>query len=646
MADYEITTPDGKKYRISMNAPMDARTPPFVAPGVGAGGHVPGTPWTKEQERAVSGDPEERSWWDTAASVGTGVLNAAKGVVDMGKRVVAGPQGVDEEILTALAGPLGPLIKDTVLGHIQVAKKAKEEIGKGDYAAGVPRAVLAAAPVVGPIASGIADKMSETDAEGRPRPGAFAEGVGELVANVAAPEAMRKAATVVPGGLRPSNPVTRAAMEFKDANGIPSSMRTATGSPFIGYAQAAADLTPIGAMVSEGARRAEVEGFKRVGGELAEKIDPGAPATPESAGLAIQKELASRENMLGQSAGGEYGRWRQTMESPAAERMVPVNGQMTIMNAPVDISAMKPRIAPIVEELQLMPAAERSAMRGYSAMRQILDGPDHVPATTAEIALGEFKRMAREETGRNQGLAKQLVKEFQPIVDAAVKDVDPAALTALEQARALTARQMEVKGVSRGVREEPVQAYGQMIYAKDAGIENLKRVINEAPAAAPKIARAWLEDALSKAEYEGGFDKLDGLHAKWRDMGPETKRILFKNPALIKDIGDFFQAAKDSAKDMNPSGSGKLISVGGQLTYIFTEPTTGIPLAIGAGALSKLMHSPSVVRALTQGMKVNPADVGAATSAAMKIRVLTKDVAVPLDKVAGKDQDREREAKR
>lgn len=612
--------------------------------GVGAGGHVPGTPWTKEQERAVTGEPEERTWWDTAKSVGTGVANAAKGVVDMGKRVVEGPQGVDEEILTALAGPLGPLIKDTVLSHIQVGRKAKEELDRGEAIPGSARAVLTALPVVGPIASGIADRMSETDELGRPRPGAFAEGVGELAANVAVPEAMKKAAGVVPGGLRPSNPVTRAAMEFKDANGIPSSMRTATGSPFIGYAQAAADLTPIGAMVSEGARRAEVEGFKRVGGELAEKIDPGAPATPESAGLAIQGELASRDNMLGQSAGGEYGRWRQTMESPQAERMVPVNGQMTLMQAPVDIAAMKPRIAPIVQELQLMPAAERSAMRGYAAMRQILDGPDHVPATTAEIALGEFKRMAREESGRNQGLAKQLVKEFQPLVDAAVKDVDPGALTALEQARALTARQMEVKGVARSVRDEPVQAYGQAIYAKDAGIEHLKRVIDEAPAAAPKIARAWLEDALSKAEYEGGFDKLDGLHAKWRDMGPETKRLLFKNPALIKDIGDFFQAAKDSAKDMNPSGSGKLISVGGQLTYIFTEPTTGIPLAIGAGALSKLMHSPSVVKALTQGMKVKPGDVGAATSAAMKIRALTKDVAVPLDNVAGQ-QPQEKQAK-
>ena len=640
---YSIAPPPPPGY-----APIDARTPPFVAPqGIGAGGHVPGTPWTKEEERAVSGEPEERSWWDTVKSVGTGVANAAKGVVDMGKRVVEGPQGVDEEILTALAGPLGPLIKDTVLSHIAVAKKAKEELDKGDTLSGTARAALAAIPIVGPIGSGIADKMSETDEQGRPRPGAMAEGIGELAANVAAPEAIRRAATIIPGGLRPSNPVTRAAMEFKDFNGIPSSMRTATGSPFIGYAQAAADLTPLGAMVAEKARQVEVGGFKRVGGELAEKTSPGQPITPEGAGVEIQKALQDKVDRFTSSANQAYGAWRAEMDSPAATRMANWNaatGQMEPIQAPVEIGQIKNQMRSIFEEMEMMPAAQKSASAGYNAIRELIASPNLVPATTAELGLSYFKEMARDGTGRNAGLAKQLVARLQPLVDAAVKDVSPQAFQALKDGRELVTNQKRIESVANKVREEPVQAYGQTIWPKDNGIEHLRRVVDETPDVAPKIGRAWLEDALSKAEYEGGFDKLDGLHAKWRDMGPETKRILFKNPALIKDIGDFFQAAKDSAKDMNPSGSGKLISVGGQLTYIFTEPTTGIPLAIGAGALSKLMHSPAVVKALTQGMKVNARDVGAATSAAMKIRSLTRDVDVPLDKVADKEQQ-EKQAK-
>jgi hypothetical protein len=137
-------------------------------------------------------DQSERTWVDTAKSLTTGAVNAAKGVYNTAERVVKGPQGVDEEILTALAGPLGPLIKDTVMSHIATGKKANEALEKGNYVEGTLQTLLAGAPVVGPMASNIAENMSAVDEFGRPKPGAFAEGVGEMATAVLAPEVAKR----------------------------------------------------------------------------------------------------------------------------------------------------------------------------------------------------------------------------------------------------------------------------------------------------------------------------------------------------------------------------------------------------------------------------------------------------------------------
>ena len=200
MADYEITTPDGKKYRVSMSGD-DGRTPPFVAPqGVGAGGHVPGTPWTKEEERAAYGEPEPRSWLDEAKSFAEGlIVDTAKGVAHSAGRSMSALNPatytdpnipVQDKLLNVILGPAGPLVADAVKAHIETAKRAKSAIDRGSPVEAAGATLATVLPVVGPMAAGIGDL--QTNEDGTLAPGAVARAAGQTAA-LLAPEALRAA---------------------------------------------------------------------------------------------------------------------------------------------------------------------------------------------------------------------------------------------------------------------------------------------------------------------------------------------------------------------------------------------------------------------------------------------------------------------
>jgi hypothetical protein len=248
-----------------------------------------------------------------------------------------------------------------------------------------------------------------------------------------------------------------------------------------------------------------------------------------------------------------------------------------------------------------------------------------------------MKALAREGEGRNAGMAKLIVKQLQDQVDKAVGAAnDPRALQALKEGRSLTADAYGVKGILKQLHDEPVQAFGQMTWAKDAGIERLRQVAQEAPAEMPKVGRAWLEDLFTKAQAEGGFGGADGMYRKWQTLGPETKKIIFQNdPGLVGDLDKFFLGAKKLAENPNPSGSAVLAVATGSGTLIVTQPMTGIPLAIGAGALSKMMHTRAGVQLLTNGMRMPLSAPARAVMAGQILKMAGGDVTpVSLPKAA------------
>jgi hypothetical protein len=250
-------------------------------------------------------------------------------------------------------------------------------------------------------------------------------------------------------------------------------------------------------------------------------------------------------------------------------------------------------------------------------MRNIVDGPDWVPASVAEADLSTLKRMAREQGG----LAKKAVAELEKAVQEAIGNGTPEAKAALEAGRKATRAKYAVSDVLErltGKSDEPVAAFRKLTANGDSNINLLRAVRGQAPQAIKEVSRAYLEQLLNKATAEGGFDRAAGIKADWDRLGAQTKQILFPD-GQAADIDRFLLLAKKIGYNPNPSGTG------GGLAY-----ATGSPLPIvlttlhelGGPVVSALLHSPKAVKLLTNGLSLTVGKAPAAAQAAAAARIL------------------------
>lgn len=358
----------------------------------------------------------------------------------------------------------------------------------------------------------------------------------ELVGKVPLPKSVRTPRLTNP------NAAEVAAMDFLQDRGVPVPAGARTGNAFVKNVQKGVDATPLGAVVAQNAGRETTAALRRTAADLT------ADATPHT------------------SAETHYSDFRMAEADPRNARSVPTgevdpkgNPVMVDMQMPVPVGLLKPTLQPIFDEMQWMPMADRNASAGYQAIKRILEGPDYIPASQAEIGLGGIKKMAREGAGRNAGLAKFITPKLQDLIDNTVSNTGGArAVDSLRQARS---------------------------------------------AAASEAGRDWLVDTFKKAEAEGGFNREQGIWADWLRLKDEAKRTMFTS-AQVADLDKFFLGVKKLAENPNPSGTALVGTSMGAGGLVFTHPQTGIPLLLGAGALSKLLHSPAGVRALTEGLSI------------------------------------------
>ncbi len=303
------------------------------------------------------------------------------------------------------------------------------------------------------------------------------------------------------------------------------------------------------------------------------------------------------------------------------------NGKPTTedLPLPVDMRPVKDALLPIYKKYErTMPSTDARASWGLKAIRNILDEGDFKSASTAEMDLGAIKEAARAELPElrdvSQGLAAQAVKELdtairEAVSNARVEGFDGAAggqnpaLKALLDGRKATAEKWEVadtlKSFGRKIEDlEPVQVFQQLTWGRDSGIQRLREIAKQAPDRMPDVGRAYVEGLLETATREGGFDKTRTVYNEWQKLGPETKKVLFRNPGLIGDLDNFFTLAKKAAENPNPSGTAHQLAVMAQTGLVFTNPATGIPYVIGTAALAKLLHSPRAAAILTEGLRV------------------------------------------
>lgn len=615
--------PELTRATLTSGAPTDAAAAPSSLPAIGAEVPQPDTPspmnFATVNGQRVSVDDSPIDLVKGAAST----LNPVPAVESIGKALI--PQAVATATGAPDAETYGPqhLVQGLLGAQGAVGQKMVDAYQQGDYVTSARHAISWLLPVIGPAIDKAADEMQQ----GKPWRGA-GEALG-LGLGIAAPEAIAKTTLKIPAIAKNPNPAEAAAVDFGQAHGVPVDAGTATGSPFVRGIQKGADSTPIGAAVATRAKQQSGQAMARVGGELADDTF-GRAVTPEQAGRGVVEQLESRIEAHAHYADHAYDTLRTAAQDPkftqtrVVKRIAEPTGVLDAQGKPVmrtrdvtetyqlpvDLRGAKAALKSVYDQLtRQYSVTQQQASAGYKALGNIVNGPSYAPLVQVEADLGAIKSIARgadmpELRTQSQGLAASGVTRLQAAVDRTAQAAGPDIWRALKDGRASTSAKFGTADVLDRIKAEPVQAFRQMTAAKDSGIDLLKTVQRESPSSIAPIARAYLDDALATATMEGGFDRAAKLAADWQKLGPETKRVLFPSPAQVTALDQFFLLAKKLAESPNPSGTaltGTSIASGG---LIFTHPATGIPLTIGAGALSKILRSPTAVKLLTEGVRL------------------------------------------
>ncbi|MCL5743780.1 MAG: hypothetical protein M1541_07610 [Acidobacteria bacterium] len=337
----------------------------------------------------------------------------------------------------------------------------------------------------------------------------------------------------------------------------------------------------------------------------------GQSLAPEQAAEAVRGRLEGRVTRLDQAADEAYGTFYRAAEDPANvvevqagmdvpegikseldalamslagvpfKKLTPA-GQTTVMQTaqsvgmttaprpvmktvamPVDMRLIKAALKPLYEDMtDWMEPAKRSASAGYTAVKSILEGDDIIPATRAEKGLSGLKELAREGKyaraggkeftaamrDTSQGIGANAVAMLQDAVDQAAARAGGDVLAAVRQGRMLTAAKYDTADLVKSLRTEPVQLFQQLTWGRDTGIALLREVAKKSPDELPKIGRALVDDLWSRAQTS---DKFSSAQNTWKNLGPETKNLLFKqDPQLIAALDDFFGKAGEEASQI------------------------------------------------------------------------------------------------
>jgi propanediol dehydratase small subunit len=612
----------------------------------------------------------------TAAAWATVGGDAQPGVMDRalnatGRFLGAAADAVDPKpILDAITDghpveKIGNLGKGVLDAQADQLYKAREAWGQGNHADAIRYGMGYLIPLLGPAANAAGDDLAA---------GRTAEGLGKTAAlglQIAMPGTMQRKGTVrVPGIIRSGlNAAEQAAIQFADRNNIPTDLATRSGNrAVLTVRRVAQDMLP-GAVVVRNAQRLQGEALGVKGGQMAEQVHP-LPISPQQAGESVRGGLEAEVLKHNTTAASNYDTLRAFEADPANSRDVPVSIGRTAQGAadldafsmslagkpfaklapteqssvlrtaaaagvdvaeapimervplPVDLRNAKAELRPVVDRLnRQMPVAQVRASTGMKALQNIMDAADFLPLSVADTDLSAIKAAARgadlpELRTLSQGLAANAVQKMEDAVSSGVAQAGPEAQAARDAGRAATAAKYDTGAVLKQLLQEPVQAFNQLRYPGDSGVTFLRDVSREAPAEMPKVGRAVLQGLLEEAQASGEFQGGKQLLKNWQKLGPETKKILFKNPAMIQDLDNFFRLAEMHSRNPNPSGSAAtgasimhISSTGGMM---LANPVGGAAVAIAPYVVAKMLYSPRAARLLMDGVKIPLANRGAA----------------------------------
>jgi hypothetical protein len=437
------------------------------------------------------------------------------------------------------------------------------------------------------------------------------------------------------------DPVKQQAIDYLGEEGVPLTAADVTGNRYLRAMEASTAHMPIGAEAAEEYRGApRGQAMADLSGRLAEQVYP-SPVTPHEAGgemaLALDKNIADLNKQEQEAYKGAWegaGDPQYTRKVQVGTEQKPVldsEGKPTgdtqpgpvygYVNMPVDVRWMKQIARDQIDKFKYsLSRTERAQSNAYNVYRQILSGPDHISAEQGEEALKGLKTEVRGAASPNlrnvaQGQAAALIPRLQDDIESAVNETGPDAVEALRNGRDFHRQKMEIADVAKKLREEPVQAFGQLSMGRDAGVEYLNQIAKQAPDIMPRLGRAWLDDVFDQATREGGWQRAAGILRKWQTLGHQTKALMFPEPSLRIALDRFFLGGKLLGGEINPSGTALVRGA---------QEATQNPLKLLQGYIgSKLLFSPRGIKLLT-GIAQDPPRTPAAIA---RVRAQAKEIA-------------------
>jgi hypothetical protein len=458
------------------------------------------------------------------------------------------------------------------------------------------------------------------------------------------PKAVSKIALRVPAVKSLLNPSDQAAVDFvqnkpalnttpprgPNATTVDLDAGTATGNPFVKSTQGILEHQPLSAGIARRAKDATAQQFVDLGNELKDRIAPG-PVDGEGtvAGNELTRRLESRITGANAVADKQYQRARdisnqpqnvasvQTGTVPPAVQLPPSAGKplqgtvpiMQDMALPVDTTAMKRELAPLVARIEAqVPAAQRAASPGYQALRQIMDRPNMVPLDTANADLSAIQKIGRgadlpELSSVSQGIAKTIVPKYRQAIDTAAAQ-DPRVLAAMNQGRAATKTKYQTADLLKRFPDEPVKLANKLLGSYDTNANLLESVARVAPQQVEKLGKTLVQGILDTATENGTMGKGLQAASQWNKIGPRTKAALIPDPVVRSGLDKYFRAVQMWSENMNPSGSGKMASLTATGHLLLHNPATGVATVIGSRYLAKALFGPGGADRILQGLSV------------------------------------------
>lgn len=570
-------------------------------------------------------------------------------------------------------GKLGTGILDAQADQLH---KAREAWGKGNHADAMRYAMGYVIPMLGPAVNAAGDDFQQ---------GRYAEGIGKTIGlgmQMLLPAKMQQKGGI---NVRPVlksqlNPAEAAAIGFADANGIPTDLAMRTGSKVIENIKKGVEHTLPGSYVSRKGKVAQAAALETKGARMADAVHP-LPVSPQQAGEGVRGGLEAQVLRHNTEANQHYGRLKEIASDPANleevvigrgrtpeaiadldrlarsqadatfEKLTPAE-QTQVLNVArsvgidvaerpitekiqsvVDLRNAKSELKPVVAEIaDLFPVAKQRASTGWKALENIMAADDAMPLDRADRNLGAIKAAARgadmpELRTLSQGLAAKGVSVLHDAIDETVAKLGPEAVEAMNRGRAATTAKYGTADVLKVLLEEPVQAYQQLTYEGDSGVQFLKDVYKQTPNEMPKVGRAFLQGLLETATQSGEFLGGKKLLNDWQKLGPETKKVLFRNPMMLQDMDNFFRLAEMQARNPNASGSGTQWGAVAHLSsagLLLSDPVTAGSVALAPYVVAKMLYSPRAARALMNGMRVPLANKPAASMAFTNIMAIAE----------------------